>query len=1108
MRRIRRVGEWAAVLVVMVLVAGGSAVAAEPAWETKFAWKNAAVGEAVSGTRIFEAKTATLTLPNILGGSEKTLAESITLTGGGVGVNVKDADQCSFVYIDRKAGDFEIIVRLTNFAADADAPKGDATQVAGIMVRQAEGDGPNAAMVALFYNPGRNAVFWRSRVPAGKGNPVNSRSSVHGYGVGLAEKGPADKAPIWLRLVRMDKNFAVYKSRDGKLWTMIHNCSGGPFALEGPLRVGVFCTSGAADKMATATFDAIQIGDPHMRYKTSWVGNSFGYRMEDGHVSNTLSAMWVAADGTCYTSSYWDEAGQPVTSYRDGKVLRGLPIGTPQTAQGGITGDGQHLYVATVNTITELDPAAADRGWSPRVLVLSIPLLDQQTHHSVVSGMASDGKELFVADKRENLIRVVTLAPPDSGFSPSESNNVRTPLATATVEVPESAPEGAPPFAPAIVYQSQRAGEGVTYNFPGLTPGGEYTIRCHMAEFVKRRENADDRNFFVSIGGGSEHSPRVYVAREAGGENIALAKDFPGFKAGENGNLRFHFGTYGGPGLCGIEVIDAAGKRVAAVNCGGPDAGDFKGECPELLGRNFAFANPGVMVVDKRGNLWIIQRLVEDAEGKPGTQGAVRCFTTDGKFTGREITDVINPTALAYDAAKDQLLVGEGLPDVNVRVYGNLADKPKLERTFGEKGGIYAGKNPGLVYDPAAGGYARFAGINGLGVDAKGNLYVGGGWQGTDLRMFTPDGKPGWKLFSLLFCNTYDVDPASDGADIYATYNHVKLDLNKTAPGSEQTYIGYNWDWRNFGEPVRQSNSQAMVKRMGKDKRLILFTSGQGHMGDVLIYRYEGELAIPCGAVRENGQLWIDADGDGKESPGETVKMDGHGISSLTALCIDSQDNLWIGVPTTGGSFMRKFTFKGFNDKGVPLYGGKEGEDFEDIRFPDEGATTSAWGMRVRLDYDADRDIMILYYPSVKREGEGDKSPPRYKLARYDNWSKGNREATWKVDGLTPYDPEHAKYFMYETDLYPYGCHMGMQFVGDYVFFAHMFGEVFVHDAKTGEVVEILSMGPEVAGNSAWEDASMGLRAFKRKNGEYLIFTENSGWAGRNNFFRWTPEKK
>ena len=1102
MKRIQRMGRWvsarmiSARMVTAIVLAGGlvlPSMAGEPAWETDLAWKAAAMGDAAGGKHEWNAEAGTM-----------------VLTGSGVGLNAREADQCQFVYIDRPAGDFEIVVRLTDFAGDKDA-------FAGIMVRQAQDDVPGGAVVALYYDPSRNAVAMRSRIPAGKATPANRFPIMRGNGNGsvLAQKGPADKAPLWLRLVRIDTNFAVYKSRDGRLWSMITNNSGGPHALEGPLRVGVFCTSGAADKTATATFDSIRVGDQHMRYRTSWVGNSFGCRTEDGHVSNGLSAMWVSADGTCYTSSYWDEAGQPVKSYRDGKVLRPLPIGTPQTAQGGITGDDKRVFVASVfrynrlafGNITELDPAAAD--YAPKFITLSLDLLDRKTNHSVVSGMASNGEELFVADQLANLIRVVSLSPPEGAFSASESSNAQTYLTVTPVEVPEAAPEDAPPFAPAMVYQSQRAGENVTYNFPGLTPGGTYTVRCHLAEFVKRPENVDDRNRYVTIGSGND-APRVYVAQEAGGEYKALAKDFPNFKADDKGSLRFRFGAYGGPGLCGIEVLDADGKRIAAVNCGGPDADGFKGECPELLDRNFAFANPGVMTFDKRGHLWIIQREVEATEATPGTRAAVKCYTTDGQFTGREITDVVNPHALAYDAAKDQLLVGVNLPDVNVRFYEKLDTEPKLARTFGAQGGIYAGEHPGLVYDPAAGGYARFAGINGLGVDAKGNLYVGGGWQGSDLRMFAPDGQFGWMLNSLMFCATYDVDPASDGADIYGTYNRLRLDLDKPLPGSEQTYVSYNWDQRRFGGPqlARAHSSQAIVRRLGEGKNLIMFTSGQGNMLDTFIFRYEGELAIPCGTIRRDGTMWIDADGDGKESPDEVMKMDSGGYGGHTALCVDSRGDMWVGVPTTSGSYMRHFFFKGLNEHGVPVYGHRKGEDYEDLRFPDEGDKTSAWSMGVRLDYDADRDIMILYFPCVARTGEDDKSPRRYKLARYDNWSKGNRDATWKIDAVTAYDPEQAHHFMYETNLFPYAGYMGMQLAGDYVFFAYLFGEVHVYDAKTGEMVEMLSMGPEVAGSSAWEDASMGLRAFKRTNGEYLIFTENSGWGGKNHFFRWTPEKK
>jgi len=1005
-----------------------------------------------------------------LAGNHTWAKDSLTVTGAGAGLNVAGQDHCQFVYFVRQAGDFEIVARLASSTGTDDA-------TAGIMARNT--NTPNGAMAALIYKTKDNSVNWLSRVP---GTPLQLTSRVFSGGIQLA-----NKAPLWLRMVRMGANFAVYKSRDGKLWSMISNVSGGPVAFTGPIELGFVV---AGDKPVTATFDSIWIGAARMRYKSSWVGNTFGCREEDNHVSNALSALWVAPDGTCYASSYWDEAGQPVTSYRNGKVLSGLPVGTPQTAEGGITGDDKHLYVAAVDRITVLDRTAAD--FAPQPLLLSVSLLDKKANLSVVSGMASNGHELFVADSHANIIRVVTLDPLPT-YQTAEAANDGIALAPARVQVPEDNPI----FAPDVVYQSLRVGEGYRYTIPNLTPGAKYTLRCHFAEFTERP--VQWRN--VNVDG-----VLVNVQELAGGVLKAVVNDFPGYTADVKGNVVFHFGGYGGGGLCAFEIIDQTGKRAFAVNCGGPPVGDFKGECPEQVLRNFAFERPGPMVIDKRGDLWIIQRGNDFPIGSFVTAkypAAIKCYRTDGTYAGREITDVVNPRGLGYDATKDQLLVAENGPDLNVRTYTGLAATPVLAGTFGEKGGIYSGTHPGLVNDPVAGGYARFAGLAGVGMDAQGNLYVGGGFQGTDLRMFTPTGKLGWMLNSLMFCNTYDVDPASDGAEIYGTYNHLHLDFTKTDPGKEQRYVGYNWDLRRFGDPVGAGGSQSIVRRLGPQKQLVMFTSGQGTIGEINIYRFDGEIAIPAGGTRDGGSaFWIDANCNGKAEPEEITKM-ASSISWITGLCIDARGDIWAATATTGGSFMRHFTFKGLTAQGVPRYSGVPGTGYTDVRFPEEGDKTSGWGMASRLDYDVDRDIMVVCYPAVARTGENDKSPAQYFLGRYDHWSTGNRTPTWKVKAFTPQtDPD---YFMYEVNLYPYSGYMGLQIAGDYVFFAYLFGEVHVFSLNTGKLVEILALGPEVHGQSAWEDAAMGLRAYKRKNGEYLIFTENSGWGGKNNFFRWKP---
>lgn len=1029
---------------------------------------------------------------------------TLVITGSGAGLDVKPkddkgrvqralpaADHCRFVFVERAAGDFEIVARLSGLA-------GGSEPTAGIMIRAAaDGSKPGSPLVAAIYRGSDQSLGWLSRMAADEVHPAPR--TLRG-GIKLAS-GP----PVWIRLVRMGKNFAVYKSRDGltggpddhRLWVMLGNTSGGPFGIDGPLEVGLFAAGGPDGAPATATFDSIEVGPARMRYRTSWVGNTFGSRDDDKHVSNGISAMWVAPDGTSYTSSYWDEGGRPVTSYTpDGKPGRALS-GTPQSNEGGISGDKRFVYYAFVDKVMQHDRENPGKESTP--IEMSVSLHNQEAKQSVVSGLASDGKELFIADSRDNLIRVASLEPPKMRWRPIAANP-RVQMTPEPVAVED------PRLAPALVYQTQRGGEGIQYTFEGLVPEQAYTVRLHLAEFEDRKKlAADDRARFIGIQG-----ERVNVAEVAGGIRRAYVHDVQR-KADKDGKVTIGYGSYG-PGACGVEVLDAAGKRRVAVNCGGPPVDGFEGESQEMVDRAFAVDRPGPMIVDQRGDLWIIQCGNEFPIGAvPHAKypAAIKCYKKDGTFTGRQITDVVNPRGLGYDAVNDRLLVGENGPDLNVRVYGGLDSRPTLLQTFGEKGGIYAGNTPGLVNDPSAGGAARFAGIAGLGVDSKGNLYVGGGFAGSDLRKFAPRGKggwnggqPEWQLNSLMFCNTYDVDPDSDGADLYGTYNHLKLDLSQTAPGREQQFFGYSWDLRRYGNPDRAGSSQSILRRLGPDRRLVMVTSGQGQVGDIKIFRYEGEIAIPAGGTRDRGKiLWIDTNADGRDDPDELTTM-ASPIGWITGLCVDSKGDIWAGNATTGGCFMRRFFFKGMSEKGVPLYDGRRGEGYEDIRFPEEGDKTNAWGMACRLDYDADRDMLVAMYPAAPRKGDSDYTPP-YFVARYDEWSKGNRLPRWKQRALEP--SANPDFFMYEVNQFPHRGYMGMQIAGDYVFFAYLFGEVHVFDLATGKLAEILSVGPECNGQSAWEDAAMGLRAFKRSDGEYLIFTENSGWGGKNNFFRWKP---
>ena len=878
----------------------------------------------------------------------------------------------------------------------------------------------------------------------------------------------------------------------------MHNGSGGVFTPSGPIEAGFFVCSGDAESAATATFDRIAIGKPKLDYHSSWIGNTFS-QDSTGHVSNSIRALWVEPDGTCYTNSSWDEAGEASKIYRNGKVVGSFrkeneSLGNSFCGEGSITSDGVHTYLAAGRNIYMSDMLA--HGSATRPVYFASGLWDEK--RNVTSGMVVVKGELYVADSREDKIRVAR-----AEFTPYyTAGNSSVNHATQAIDT-----SGVAHAAPAAVYQSQRECDHLPYRIPHLDPASVYTVRFHFAEY--KFDQPGKRPMDVFAGG---QRRQFDILEAAGAKYKAAVLDIANARTDKNGTLgvgltRVRGSADGHIVVCGFEVLQADGKPAFALNCGGPQVGGFQSEVQEIPERAFAFVRPGPMTADKRGDLWIIQRANDfPAEVTPATKypAALKCYHTDGTFTGRQISDVVNPTAVAYDPAADRLLVAENAPDQNIRIYGNLAAAPRYTGSFGIRGGIYAGKTPGLLFDPAAGGWARFYGLSGVGIDAQGRIYVSCNSSGTDLRAFTPDGHLVWMLNGLHFVDYADFDPDSDGSEVYCPFKHYTLDYAKTEPGSEWRYIAYNWNPLKYGPAHRPNCSSAVVRRVGPQRTLMLYTSGQGQLGYVGIYRFDGHVNVPAGRIQQvkggNVEVWIDANGDGQETADEVTTCPRCGY--IQSFAVDQRGDIWLacmGAPT-----LRHFFFHGLNEHGVPLYGTNPGS-YEDIPFPGTGKKVNVWGQIARVVYDSQRDVMYLVGPA--RDRKADKDNPVVYLVRYDGWSQGNRTARWTI---TLPDPATDPNFMY-TPPQPSGLAfhwMAFDVAVDKIFLAEMWGPIHVYDAATGKPDVILNAGPEVSGGNAWEDEQMGVRACKRSNGEYIILSENSGYRAKNNMFRWKPEAK
>jgi hypothetical protein len=236
-------------------------------------------------------------------------------------------------------------------------------------------------------------------------------------------------------------------------------------------------------------------------------------------------------------------------------------------------------------------------------------------------------------------------------------------------------------------------------------------------------------------------------------------------------------------------VSDALGNRIAV----------FDANTMALI-TTFAFSNPGKIVADHEGTLWIAQTNtgfiyhIHD-NGIP--------YSSYSSYSSR-ITDAGNPAALAFSPA-GELIVGDGSVRQQIRIYNISRTAPQLVRTFGDLNGVYSG-NPGEIED------TKLIQPTGVGMDSSANLYVTGTLAGAEIRAFSASGLLLWNLRGLEYVDSAIADPTSDGSDVYTKKEHFSMNYNR-APGSE-------WKWKALTvNPYRYPNDLRVTSPNGQSIR-------------------------------------------------------------------------------------------------------------------------------------------------------------------------------------------------------------------------------------------------------------------------------------------------
>ncbi len=506
--------------------------------------------------------------------------------------------------------------------------------------------------------------------------------------------------------------------------------------------------------------------------------------------------------------------------------------------------------------------------------------------------------------------------------------------------------------------------------------------------------------------------------------------------------------------------------------------------------RSFSVANPGAIAVDKQKNLWIIQN-------KNGSNPAkILYYSPSGKQVAKKITDIVEPTAIAIDP-QGKLLVAENGSRQQILIY-DIKDQPKQVGSFGCKNGIYTGV-PGEVRD------LKLYGLTGVGTDAAGNIYInsnGFNNSGTDLRKFAPSGKLLWRSLGLIFVDNADADPKTDGVDLFTKQEQYQMDYSKPA-GKQWTYKAYTLNpFKYPQDPRLHTSPDATFVRRIQGKPFLFLTDMYSSF--LQIYRFnpttDGKIAIPAGMfVGTNGAdkpflngnwppyqpekgewIWRDSNGNGRFESNEydTSKDYPH----IGGWWVDSKGDVWKALRTQDGIGIRHYPLKGIDAKGNPIYSYSSMEKqttpkiFNDLR---------------RIEYFPQTDTMYLSGFTADHPAFGDDTGVvGSEIARFDNWSKGNRTPRWRA--VIPYDTTGKR----EVST------AAMSVAGDYVFAVTVkTAEVYVYNATTGVEVQKLKPGPEVGSESGWIDIPYGVRAFRRSNGEYLVFVEEN-WKGKVIMYR------
>jgi hypothetical protein len=510
--------------------------------------------------------------------------------------------------------------------------------------------------------------------------------------------------------------------------------------------------------------------------------------------------------------------------------------------------------------------------------------------------------------------------------------------------------------------------------------------------------------------------------------------------------------------------------------------------------------------------------------GNCGSSGGYTISGTKIVGNGKTITDAGIPKAIAI--GKGPLAGKLIVADIGVRNQILIYDvsgtgTPTIIETIGATGGIAstftikydlpactnAPAYPAGTYGPGVYHPLKLWGMTGVGCDLQGRVFVSTSEMGSAIRCFKKlDGNwiLDWRVESYFFVDNVFYDPETEAIDLYGVQEHMKMNYNAVNAGQEWSIYAYTLDRNSYPEDPRGIEAihdggehalKGVIMREINGTRY-LWTSGMTcQPPNIFKFKPGTEIAVPCGMFMKRDHriydlpitywwppqrpstdkgftmFWEDLNDNGKYEANEYTDQS-HDFGGGDFM-VDKQGNIWQGqnpitvwnatIKPNGNISYSSANTKTYSISGIPSIG--------------------------KIVWQEDKDRLVLETAACRDIDGG-------KVYVVNNWSSGNRKATYVSDLKTPNIRPN------DSDISSWTA------AGDYAFEVGWStrAKVWVTDLRTGALVGTMEPGLDcgTVKHTGWVDIAAGIQAYKRSNGEYLIFVEDDG-LGSVILYRWNP---